>query len=76
MLTRTEYERFIYTLPSRYSSIRLSTLVLAPPGLDIARLTGLVAFGKEYVLCVYELIDFQKGAIVAYRYEVVLPATK
>jgi hypothetical protein len=36
MLSRTQYERLIYTLPTRYPSIRFSTLVLAPPGLDIA----------------------------------------
>lgn len=70
MLTRTDYEQLIYTLPSRYSSIRLSTLVLAPPGLDTARLTGLIAFGTDIVLCVYELLNFQRGVIEAYRYEV------
>lgn len=70
MLPRTEYERLIYTLPTRYPSIRFSTLVLAPPGLDIAQLTGLVALGDDCVLCVYELLDFQQGVIEAYRYEV------
>ncbi len=33
MLTRSDYEQFVYTLPARYPSIRLSTLVLAPPWL-------------------------------------------
>jgi len=70
MLTRTQYERLIYTLPSRHPSICLSTLVLAPPGLDVARLTGLVAFGDDCVLCVYELLNFGQGIIEAYRYEV------
>ncbi len=70
MLSRAEYEQLVYTLPVRYSSIRLSTLVLVPPGLDTARLTGLVAFGDEYVLCVYELLDFQSGVIEVYRYEI------
>jgi hypothetical protein len=70
MLTRTQYERLIYTLPSRHPSIRLSTLVLAPPGLDVARLTGLVALGDDCVLCVYELLNFGQGIIEAYRYEV------
>jgi hypothetical protein len=70
MLTRTQYGRLIYTLPSCYSSIRLSTLVLAPPGLDVARLTGLVALGDDCVLCVYELLNFGQGIIEAYRYEV------
>ena len=70
MLIRAQYEQFIYTLPSRYSSIRLSTLVLTPPGLDTARLTGYVTFGQDCVLCVHELLDFQQGIIKEYRYEV------
>jgi len=70
MLIRAQYEQFIYTLPVRYSSIRTSTLVLVPPGLDTAGLTGLVAFGDEIVLCVYERLNFQQGVIEAYRYEV------
>jgi hypothetical protein len=70
MLSRPEYEHLTYTLPTRFPSIRFSTLVLAPPGLDIARLTGLIALGDDLVLCVYELLDFQQGTIEAYRYEV------
>jgi len=70
MLVRAQYEHLVYTLPARYPSIRLSTLVLAPPGLDTARLTGLVALGDDCVLCVYELLNFQQGVIEAYRYEV------
>lgn len=69
MLDRTQYERLVYTLPDRYPAIRFSTLVLAPPGLDTARLTGLVAFDEALVLCVYELLNFQEGVIEAYRYE-------
>ena len=40
MHTRSDYELLVYTLPSRYPAICLSTLVLTPPGLDTARLTG------------------------------------
>lgn len=63
MLVRAQYEQLVYTLPARYPSIRLSTLVLVPPGLDTARLTGLVALGDDCVLCVYELLDFQQGLL-------------
>lgn len=70
MLIRAQYERLIYTLPDHYPAVRFSTLVITPPGLDIAQLTGLVAFGEDCVLCVYELLDFQQGIIEAYRYEV------
>jgi hypothetical protein len=31
MLVRVHYEQLVYTLPARYPSMRLSTLVLAPP---------------------------------------------
>jgi hypothetical protein len=70
MLVRRQYEQLVYTLPDQYPSVRLSTLVLVPPGLDTARLTGLVTFDSDIVLCVYELLDFQQGVIEAYRYEV------
>lgn len=70
MLARATYEQFIYSLPIRYSSIRLSTLVIVPPNLDVAQLTGLIGFGDDIVLCLYELLDFDEGVIEAYRYEV------
>ena len=38
MLIRTQYEQLIYTLPSRCPSVRLSTLVLAPPGIKHHRI--------------------------------------
>lgn len=70
MLIRSTYEQFIYSLPTRYSSIRLSTLVIVPPSLDVAQLTGLIALGDDIVLCIYELLDFDEGVIEAYRYEI------
>ena len=47
MLPRTECERLIYTLPTRYPSIRFSTLALAPPGLDIAQMEYTSAKGTS-----------------------------
>ena len=70
MLRRSDYEELVYTLPSRYPAIQLSTLVIAPPGLSLAQLTGLLTLGAEIVLCVYELLDFRQGCILSYRYEV------
>jgi hypothetical protein len=60
MLIRVQYEQLIYTLPSRYPAIRFSTLVLAPPGLYTAQLTGLVAFASDLVLCVYKSCGFER----------------
>lgn len=70
MLQRHQYEHLSYTLPTQYRAVRMSTLVLAPPGLDTARLTGFLVFDDNVVLCVYEVLDFQQGIITAYRYEV------
>ena len=70
MLSRFDYEQFVYSLPIRYRSIQLSTLVIVPPNLDVAQLTGLVALGDDIVLCIYELLDFDQGVIESYRYEI------
>jgi hypothetical protein len=70
MLSRRAYEQFVYSLPMHYPSIRISTLFIVPPNLDVAQLTGLVALGNDIVLCVYELLDFEQGVIESYRYEV------
>ena len=70
MLNRSNYEQLVYTLPSRYPSINLSTLIITPPGLTIAHLEGMVAFGEDIVLCVFELLDFLQGRLLSYRYEV------
>jgi hypothetical protein len=71
MLVRSAYEQLIYSLPVLYPSIQISTLVLVPPNLDTAQLTGLLSFGDDIVLCVYELLDFEQGRIESYRYEVI-----
>jgi len=70
MLDRAQYERLIYTLPTRYPFIHFSTLVLVPPGLDTARLMGLVTFANCLVLCANELLNFREGVIESYGYEV------
>lgn len=42
MLTRQECERLIYYLPLLYPVVRISTLVLVPPSMDVAELKGLL----------------------------------
>lgn len=69
-ISRREYEHLIYTLPARYSSIQFSTLVLIPPGMNLATVSGLVGFAGDIILCVYEILDFAQGTILTYRYEV------
>jgi hypothetical protein len=48
-----EYERFIYTLQGRYSSIRSSTLTVIRRGAAAARLTGELEIG-DYRIVVRE----------------------
>lgn len=66
LLSRQVYERFSYELGKQYPVIRFSTLTLVPPGLNVARVTGLVGFGEDIVLCVHEWLNFTHGLIVRY----------
>ncbi len=70
LISRQEYERFIYELRAHYAAVRFSTLALVPPGLNVARVTGLLGFGNDVVLCVHEWVNFSRGLIVRYSYEV------
>lgn len=64
------YAEFVYSLQTRYSSIRQSTLVIATIGATLAKLEGQVAFAKDIVLDVWELLDFHAGRILNYSYEI------
>lgn len=69
-LSREEYERFIYSLPNRYPFISFSTLVVKPIGATVGKVEGKVSFHNGIQLEVLELIDFAKGRIVTYTYEI------
>lgn len=64
------YERFIYTLPGAFNSIRASTLVVVRHSAAFAELTGTLFFDNEITLDVWEDLDFVTGAIVGYSYSV------
>ena len=64
------YEYLIYNLKNEYSQIQYSTLVLKRYGALIAEVSGTVYFEKDMHLNVKELIDFRKGQIKTYSYEV------
>jgi hypothetical protein len=65
------YEAFIYDLPNRFASIRLSTLVVIRHGVYIASVEGEVWFDEGLVLSVVEEIDFTTHAIIQrYSYQV------
>ena len=60
------YGEFVYSLQTRYPSIRRSTLVIATIGATLAKLEGQVAFAGDIVLDVWELLDFHAGRILNY----------
>jgi hypothetical protein len=64
------YGELIYTLQARYPSIQYSTLVLAPIGPTLAKLEGQITFEGEVSLDVWELVDFERGQIRNYSYEI------
>lgn len=64
------YAAFVHTLPSRYPSIRRSTLVFIPSGSLFGRVEGILSFGANVVLCVQEYLNFDLGVIEGYGYEV------
>lgn len=72
-----EYERFVYTLQGRYTSIRSSTLTVIRRGAAVARLIGELEIG-DYRIVVREKLSFvdQPGRIISYGYEVWRGSTK
>ncbi|MBC8184566.1 hypothetical protein H8E88_26010 [candidate division KSB1 bacterium] len=65
-----EYEKFIYTIPERFSDIKISTLVLKRFGVNAAKLVGKIYFNNNFELSVLEVIDFDKRRVKSYSYEV------
>ena len=67
-----DYERFIYTLPQQFSSLRSSTLTVIRRGANVARLTGEIELTGEYRIIVREKLSFAStpGVIKNYGYEV------
>jgi len=64
------YERFVYTLPQRYLSIRQSTLVVIRHGAAFAELVGDILFDGDIVLSVWEDLNLARGVIQGYSYAV------
>jgi hypothetical protein len=70
MITRPDYEHYIYSLPDRYSSIVTSSLVVIPTGPLSGKVSGEIEFTQQVRLQVREVVDFSEGKIVWYSYEV------
>ena len=67
-----DYERFLYSLPERFASIRQSTVTLVRRGASLARVSGEIHFESGFRLVVRERIvaDRSPAVIDAYGYEV------
>jgi len=70
--TPEDYELFIYSLPERFRSIRVSTLTLVRRGASLGRVAGELHFSHEFRLIVRERIVFDRLPLVIdwYGYEV------
>ena len=66
------YSKLVYTLQDKYPSIQHSTLVLAPMGRTLSRLEGQITFEQEFVLDIWEFIDYSSDEpyIRHYSYEI------
>jgi hypothetical protein len=65
-----DYEKFVYGIQDRYPIVDSSSLVVAPLGATVAKLSGEVIFKNGITLKLLEIIDFAKHKIVHYGYEV------
>ncbi len=70
MLTREEYEEFIYTIRERYPLIESSTLVVIMIASQKAEVVGELFFEEEVRLEITEAISFDDQRIETYGYEV------
>jgi hypothetical protein len=66
----SDYELLVYSLPDRYRSIRLSTLVVVRHGPTFSEVSGTLEFAGGVVLSVWEDLDFARGIIRGYGYSV------
>jgi len=65
-----EYQTFIYTLAASFPLVESSTLVIRWVDEDTRWVIGEVFFAHDIRLHVSEVINFSRGAIVRYGYEV------
>lgn len=65
-----EYEKFLYSLQSTFPSIKVSTLVLKRQWQTVAILEGEILFAPDIRHFARERIDFARGRILGYTYDV------
>jgi hypothetical protein len=70
LLSRPDYEQWLYAIPDTYASVRSSTLRFFTTSATAGVVQGTVFFRDGYELRVSEVIDFAVGDILDYGYEV------
>jgi len=65
-----DYERLVYSLQDRFSSIRHSALVVIRHGLAFAEVTGTIEFDDDITLTIWEDLNFARNVIQGYSYAV------
>ena len=76
LLSRPEYERWLYAVPDTYASVQSSTLRFFTTSATTCVVAGTVFFYDGHELRVSELVDFAAGEILDYGYEVWLGGEK
>jgi hypothetical protein len=70
LLSRPDYERWLYAIPETYTSVRSSTLRFFTTSASVGAVEGTVYFHNGHELRVSEVVDFAFGEILDYGYEV------
>jgi len=70
LLSRPDYERWLYAIPETYTSVRSSTLRFFTTSASVGAVEGTVYFRSGHELRVSEVVDFAFGEILDYGYEV------
>jgi len=76
LLSRPDYERWLYAIPATYVSARASTLRFFTTSATTAVVVGSISFRSGHELRVSELVDFAAGEILDYGYEIWLDGAK
>jgi hypothetical protein len=70
LLSRPDYERWLYAIPAIFASVRSFTLRFFTTSATTGLVQGTIFFHSGHELRVSELVDFATGDILDYGYEV------
>ena len=70
LLSRPDYEQWLYAIPDTYASVRSSTVRFYTTSATTGVVQGTIFFHSGHELRVTELVDFAVGDILDYGYEV------